>query len=69
MARIEPFEKYSEKYEDWFERNEFVYKSEIQAIKGLLPKTKKGIEMGWERAYILIMRSTMKMRKNELVVK
>ena len=23
MARIEPFEKYSEKYEDWFERNEF----------------------------------------------
>ena len=46
MPRIEPFEKYSEKYEDWFKRNEFVYKSEIQAIKGLLPKTKKGIEIG-----------------------
>lgn len=46
MARIEPFEKYSEKYEDWFGRNEFVYKSEIQAIKELLPKTKKGIEIG-----------------------
>jgi ubiquinone/menaquinone biosynthesis C-methylase UbiE len=46
MPRIEPFEKYSEKYEDWFERNEFVYKSEIQAIKELLPKTKKGIEIG-----------------------
>ena len=44
MPRIEPFEKYSEKYEDWFERNEFVYKSEIQAIKELLPKVKKGIE-------------------------
>jgi len=46
MPRIEPFEKYSEKYEDWFERNEFVYKSEIQVIKELLPKTKKGIEIG-----------------------
>ena len=46
MPRIEPFEKYSEKYEDWFERNEFVYKSEIQAIKELLPKVKKGIEIG-----------------------
>jgi ubiquinone/menaquinone biosynthesis C-methylase UbiE len=46
MPRIEPFEKYSEKYEDWFERNEFVYKSEIQAIKELLPRGKKGIEIG-----------------------
>jgi ubiquinone/menaquinone biosynthesis C-methylase UbiE len=46
MPRIEPFEKYSGKYEDWFERNEFVYKSEIQAIRELLPKVKKGIEIG-----------------------
>jgi ubiquinone/menaquinone biosynthesis C-methylase UbiE len=46
MPRVEPFEKYSEKYEDWFERNEFVYKSEIQAIKELFPEVKKGIEIG-----------------------
>jgi len=46
MARIEPFEKYSEKYEDWFERNKFIYESEIQAIKELLPKVKKSIEIG-----------------------
>ena len=46
MARIEPFEKYSEKYEDWFERNKFVYESEIGAIKELFPKVKKGIEIG-----------------------
>jgi len=46
MPRIEPFEKYSEKYENWFERNKFAYKSEIQAVKELLPKTKKGIEIG-----------------------
>jgi len=46
MSRIEPFEKYSEKYEDWFERNKFVYESEIQAIKELFPKVKKSIEIG-----------------------
>lgn len=46
MSRIEPFEKYSKKYEDWFERNEFAYKSEIQAIKELLPQGKNGIEIG-----------------------
>ncbi len=46
MARIEPFEKYSEKYEDWFEKNKFVYGSEIQAIKELFPKVKKSIEIG-----------------------
>jgi len=46
MPRIEPFEKYSEKYEDWFERNKFAYESEIQAIKELLPQGKEGIEIG-----------------------
>jgi len=46
MPRIEPFEKYSEKYENWFERNKFAYKSEIQAIKELLPQGKKSIEIG-----------------------
>jgi len=46
MARIEPFEKYSEKYEDWFKKNKFVYGSEIQAIKELFPKVKKSIEIG-----------------------
>jgi len=46
VARIEPFEKYSKKYEDWFEKNKFVYESEIQAIKELFPKVKKSIEIG-----------------------
>ena len=46
MARIEPFEKYSGKYEDWFEKNKFVYESEIQAIKELFPKVEKSIEIG-----------------------
>ncbi len=46
MPRIEPFEKYAKKYEDWFERNKFAYESEIQAIKELLPQGKKSIEIG-----------------------
>jgi ubiquinone/menaquinone biosynthesis C-methylase UbiE len=46
MPRIEPFENYVEKYEDWFGRNKFVYESEIQAVKELLPRGKKGIEIG-----------------------
>ena len=46
MARTEPFEKYTEQYEDWFIKNRFVYQSEIKAIREQLPKTKKGIEIG-----------------------
>lgn len=46
MAKIEPFEKYTSRYEDWFERNKFVYKSELRAIREQLPKSGKGIEIG-----------------------
>ena len=46
MARIEPFEKYISEYEDWFEKNHFVYISELQAVKMLLPENGKGIEIG-----------------------
>ena len=44
MARIEPFEKFTERYEDWFVKNRFVYESELKAIREQLPKTEKGIE-------------------------
>lgn len=46
MAKIEPFEKYPYQYEDWFERNKFVYESELRAIREQLPESKKGIEIG-----------------------
>ncbi len=46
MAKIEPFEKYPYQYEDWFERNKFVYESELRAISKQLPESKKGIEIG-----------------------
>lgn len=46
MPNIGPFEKHSEQYEDWFDRNSFVYESEIEAIRELMPDFNKGIEIG-----------------------
>jgi ubiquinone/menaquinone biosynthesis C-methylase UbiE len=46
MAKFEPFEKYAEKYDEWFDKNKFLYESELQAIRELLPKSRNGIEIG-----------------------
>ena len=46
MAKTAPFEEYPEQYEAWFERNEFAYESELLAVKKLLPKQGRGIEIG-----------------------
>ena len=46
MARIAPFEQYTKHYEAWFEDNVFAYRSEILAVKKLLPSEGKGIEIG-----------------------
>ena len=46
MAKTEPFERHTIKYEEWFEKNEFAYKSELQAVRYLLPKKGAGVEIG-----------------------
>ncbi len=46
MAKIEPFNNHIFEYEQWFDDNEFVYKSEIQAIERLIPENGRGIEIG-----------------------
>jgi SAM-dependent methyltransferase len=46
MPKTEPFEKYTDRYENWFERNKYVYQSEINAIRQILPDFKKGVEIG-----------------------
>ena len=46
MPKIEPFERYADKYEEWFERNKFVYESELRAIRKLLPENGEGFEIG-----------------------
>ncbi len=46
MAKIKPFEEYAFQYEDWFERNRFIYESELRAIREQLPKNNNGMEIG-----------------------
>jgi len=46
MPKTEPFEKYTDRYENWFERNRYVYQSEINAIRVILHDFKNGIEIG-----------------------
>ena len=43
---VEPFEHYMINYEEWFERNTFAYKAELQAVRLLLPKSGTGMEIG-----------------------
>ena len=46
MARIESFEKYSKEYDEWFIKNQNIYLAELNAIKGLVPSNKFGVEIG-----------------------
>ena len=44
--KIRVFEKYAGRYDKWYEKNKYVYESEIEAVRKLIPKNKKGIEIG-----------------------
>ena len=46
MTKTKPFDKYASQYDDWFERNKLAFESELQAIRGQLPKSNNGIEIG-----------------------
>ena len=46
MPRVKPFEEHPNYYDEWFEKNNAVYESELQALKTLLPKGKKVVEIG-----------------------
>jgi SAM-dependent methyltransferase len=46
MVRTKPFEEHSLLYEEWFEKNRFVYDSELLAVKTQLPASGKGVEIG-----------------------
>jgi len=46
VGRVKSFEKYVDKYEAWFDRNQAAYQSELEALRTLLPKTGKGLEVG-----------------------
>ncbi len=40
------FDKYYKKYDSWYDRYKFVFLSEIEAIKKVLPRKGKGLEIG-----------------------
>ncbi len=46
MANIESFERLSEQYDAWFEKHREIYMYEVEALKKLMPKFQKGIEIG-----------------------
>lgn len=46
MERFEPFENYSQKYDEWFDKNSSIYELELQAVKELLPESENSIEIG-----------------------
>jgi SAM-dependent methyltransferase len=46
MPKIFPFEKYAEQYEEWFEKNRWVYEAELRAVKAMMPTEGRGLEIG-----------------------
>ena len=46
MAQIEPFEKFTRRYEDWFEEHRYAYESELKAVQMLMPEYRSGVEIG-----------------------
>lgn len=46
MAKTKPFDNYTHDYEKWFEENQILFASELEAIKKLIPKNKQGLEIG-----------------------
>ena len=46
MPKIEPFEKHSDQYEDWFVKNRYAYEAELKAVRRHIPVHAHGIEIG-----------------------
>lgn len=46
MPKIKPFDGYSREYDDWYDKNHNIYKSELNAIKSFIPSGLYGVEVG-----------------------
>lgn len=40
------FDRYYKRYDSWYEKNKFAYLSELRAVRKVLPKEGKGLEVG-----------------------
>jgi ubiquinone/menaquinone biosynthesis C-methylase UbiE len=45
-TKIDIFDKYAKEYDTWFDSNLWVYQSELKAVKMVLPRSGKGVEIG-----------------------
>ena len=45
-AKTKPFDEHLSEYEQWFSDNHYVFKSELEAIRKLMPRKGKGVEIG-----------------------
>jgi len=46
MAKTRPFDEHTPRYEEWFEHHEHAYRSELEAVRKLIPDKGNGIEIG-----------------------
>lgn len=46
MARIAPFENYSDDYDKWFTDNSSVYELELEAVREFISTDKRGLDVG-----------------------
>ena len=46
MPKIEPFELFSDAYDDWFIKNKNIYELELEAVKQFIPLNSYGLEVG-----------------------
>jgi ubiquinone/menaquinone biosynthesis C-methylase UbiE len=46
MPKSQPFERYTERYEGWFDAHEAAYRSEVEALERLIPQPGAGLEIG-----------------------
>ena len=46
MPKTSPFDTHPDRYDDWFDRHEAAYQSELRAIRAVLPNTGDGLEVG-----------------------
>jgi hypothetical protein len=45
-ARVQPFVRHHRRYDQWFERHRAAYRSELLAVRALLPWAGRGLEIG-----------------------
>lgn len=46
MPTTDPFERFTDRYEEWFEHHDATYRSELSAVRELLPGAGLGLEVG-----------------------